>query len=165
MKVDRTSLNTPELQALTKFEDLLYVFFLCDLSKENPLRDIPYNKKAQEARLRAYGPDFKTLSPEVEVAIATYPQTEEQKDIFTYDKKMDQFNTLLKETEPKIQRNENENTGVVSFTTNIDIINHTLKDIINIIQAKASLVALYTTGSIPRHLRGGLSPLAKGKIK
>jgi hypothetical protein len=132
---------------------------------ENPLRDIPYFKKDTEARLRAYGNGTQLISPKVEAAIASYPTTEEQKDIYTYDKKMDQFNVLLKDTEPKIERNENDNTGVVSFTTNIDIINGTLKDIINIIQAKASLVALYTTGSIPKHLRGGLSPLTKGKIK
>ena len=165
MKVERSSLKTPELKALTKLEDLLYVYFFCVLSKDNPLRDIPYFKKDAEARLRAYGNKHQPLSPKVETAVAAYHTTEEEKDIYTYDKKMDQFNVLLKDTLPKIERNENDNTGVVSFTTNIDIINGTLKDIINIIQAKASLVALYTTGSMPKHLRGGLSPLTKGKIK
>lgn len=163
--MEKSSLKTPELKALTKLEDLFYVYFFCDLSKDNPLKDIPYFRKDAEARFRAYGNDSQPLSPKIEAAIATYPTTEEQKDIYTYDKKMDQFNVLLKDTLPKIERNENDNTGVVSFTTNIDIINGTLKDIINIIQAKASLVALYTMGSIPKHLRGGLSPLTKGKIK
>lgn len=127
--------------------------------------DLPYYNKKKEALLRSLEKIPKDWEKDIAQALADYPVAEEQKDINIYNKKMDEFNILLKDTIPKIERNTNENTGVVSFTTNIDIINGTLKDIINIIQAKASLVALYTTGSIPKHLRGGLSPLTKGKIK
>lgn len=127
--------------------------------------DLPYYDKEKEALLRSLKKIPKNWEEDIAQAILDYPVAEEQKDINIYNKKMDEFNILLKKTVPKIERNENDNTGVVSFTTNIDIINGTLKDIINIIQAKASLVALYTTGSIPKHLRGGLSPLTKGKIK
>jgi hypothetical protein len=117
--------------------------------------------------MRIYGEDGipEDWVEDIEKAIETYPRAEEELSIYTYNKKMDELGELLRETHPKIQKNENVNSGVISFTTNIDIINAILKDITNIIQAKASLLALYTTGRIPKHLRGGLSPLAEGKLK
>jgi hypothetical protein len=90
--------------------------------------------------------------------------TDEQKDIATYSKKMDQFRVMLQGMKPTIEKNIHEKTRVISYSTNMEIINSVLGDIVSLIQAKASMVALHTTGIIPKHLRGGLSPLAKGKI-
>lgn len=165
--IDKASLETKELKKLSSLQDLLYVFFLCDLSEENPLKDVAYNHKEHEARLCAYG-DTAYVSPDqelIDAAVKTYPISEQQKDIFTYNKKMDQFGVMLANTEPKILRNVNENTDVITFSTNVSIINGILKDVTKIIQAKASLVSMYIDGSVPNHLRGGLSPLTKGKIK
>lgn len=172
----KSSLKLPSLLKLYNRDKklgnqaLLYVFFACDLSKENPLRDLPFDIKVEDAELRVFGSKGipEDWLQDIHKAMKDYESkvvTDEEKDIYTYDKKMDQFNTLLKDTKPKIKKNVNINTDNVSFSTNIDIINGTLKDIINIIQAKASLVALYTTGSIPKYLRGGLSPLTQGKLK
>ena len=90
--------------------------------------------------------------------------TDEQKDIATYSKKMDQFRVMLHGMKPTIEKNVHEVTDMVSYSTNMDIINSVLKDIVSLIQAKSSMIALHTTGVIPKHLRGGLSPLTKGKI-
>jgi hypothetical protein len=58
-----------------------------------------------------------------------------------------------------------EITENISYSTNMEIINSVLGDIVSLIQAKSSMVALHTTGIVPKHLRGGLSPLAKGKVE
>jgi hypothetical protein len=90
--------------------------------------------------------------------------TDEQKDIATYSKKMDQFRVMLNGMKPTIEKNTHEQTGMISYSTNMEIINSVLRDIVSLIQAKSSMVALHTTGIIPKHLRGGLSKLATGEI-
>lgn len=174
MTASKNSITRPALKRLltkSKTEGtkaLIYVYLYKDESPDNPLRDLPYNEREQEARFRAFGSYSHVLdedwTPLIEAAVASYIPTEEEKDIYTYNKKIDELNHLLQHTYPKIYKNENLNSGVVSFATNIGIINMILKDIINIIQAKASLVAMYTLGTIPKHLRGGLSPLSKQSL-
>lgn len=164
---------TPEIQALIDKSKVLgpklviYIYLYKD-EDENPFKDLPYYQRESEARFRVFG-DYSYKIPEdwkalVEDAIETYPVTDTQKDIYTYNKKMDELDALLKDTKPKIYRNSNVNTNIVSFSTNISIINTILKDITNIIQAKASLIAMHIQGTIPKHLRGGLSPLAKKQL-
>ncbi len=177
--VDEDTIEISELQDILNKDSkigtnaLIYIFLYKDESVNNPLRDLPYNDREKESRKRMYGSssysfvselgqDWATL---IEKGVQAYPISEEQLDIYTYNKKIDELNELLEETEPKIRKNINVNTDVISFSTNISIINSILKDIINIIQAKASLVSLYMKGSIPKHLRGGLSPLSKQKLK
>jgi len=158
----------------------IFIYLLCDLSSENPLVDRPFDSKKADALTVAFGsyqdginfdaladgtPALKEL---VNAAITNYVQYEnadEQKDINTYNTKMDQFRNMLHDMEPVIIKNDNERTGMITFSTNIDIINSVLSDIVSLIQAKASMIALYTTGIIPKHLRGGLSQLSKGSIK
>jgi len=173
VKVDPKSLKTKELINLYNRDKkestkaLLYVYLAKDEESDNPFRNLSYKEREKEAEMRIYGEDGipEDWVEDIQRAMDTYPLTEEQISIYTYNKKMDELGELLRNTKPKIQKNEHATTGTVSFTTNIDIINAILKDITNIIQAKASLVALYTTGRIPKYLRGGLSPLATGKIK
>lgn len=179
MKVDRTSLKRPKLKNLLikdlkiGTKALIYIYLFKDEDQDNPLRDLPYDERETEARYRAFGSHTFSFNKElgkewstlISESVASYKLTEEEKDIYTYNKKIDELNVLLKTTEPKIYRNKNINTDIVSFATNISILNMILKDIINIIQAKASLVAMYTRGVVPKHLRGGLSPLAKQELK
>ena len=87
-----------------------------------------------------------------------------QKDVAAYDKKLDQFSEMLDKTHPTIERNKNSYDHI-SYSTNIDIINSVLRDVVSLIQAKASLIAMMVQGTVPKNLRGGLSPLIKGKIK
>ena len=171
--VDKDSLEDQAFVDLLEegLKYLLYVFFAKDLSDDNPLVDIPFDEKEDEARLRAFGSSTygipESVQPLVDKALVAYDRlvTEHQREMYTYEKKMDQFGFLLKKTTPRIEKNVHAQSGFVSFTTNIDIINAILKDITNIIQAKASLMSLHIQGSLPKHLRGKLSPLTKGKLK
>ena len=157
----------------------IFIFLLCDLSNGNPLVDRPFDSKKIDALIVAFsGPEnaanFKTsmesnvaLKDAINSAISAYVEyenTDEQRDINTYNTKMDQFRYMLKNMTPVIIKNENEKTGFKTFSTNIDIINSVLNDVVSLIQAKASMIALYTTGTVPKHLRGGLSQLSKGNI-
>jgi hypothetical protein len=172
-----------EIKTIVKDEEIydkigIFIFLLCDLSNDNPLVDRPYNTRREEALDVAFGSrlgDFKVLLDSsdglrdlINKCMDFYIKevnTDEQKDIATYSKKMDQFRVMLHGMKPTIERNTHETTQMISFSTNMEIINSVLGDIVSLIQAKASMVALHTTGIIPKHLRGGLSPLAKGKVE
>ena len=187
--VNQTSIVEPELKRLLhELEDVLkdpsifnrvciFIFLLCDLSNDNPLVDRPWNTRREEALSVAFGDDlteFITLKDSnekirdlinrsIEIYIKNV-NTDEQKDIATYSKKMDQFRVMLHEMKPVIAKNINEWNEKITYSTNMEIINSVLGDIVSLIQAKASMIALHTTGMIPKHLRGGLSPLAQGGI-
>ena len=177
--VDPESLGYKEFKDVLKKDNdignkiLLYVFLLCDLSYSNPLRDVVYLHRQEEAKLIAFdsptydiekelGADWNKLTVD---AIRCYNKnivTEDEKDIYAYDKKMDEFRFMLLETTPRIEKNEGIDS--ISYTTNIDIINNVLEDIVSLIQTKASIVSMIVQGTVPKHLRGGLSPLTAGKI-
>jgi hypothetical protein len=155
----------------------IFIFLLCDLSNDNPLVDRPYNTRREEALEVAFGSDlarFMALKDNNEVIRDTINKcieiyikdvnTDEQKDIATYSKKMDQFRVMLNGMKPAIEKNTNDRTNMISYSTNMEIINSVLRDIVSLIQAKSSMVALHTTGIIPKHLRGGLSQLTTGEI-
>lgn len=157
-------------------ECLLYVFLSCDLSWDNPILEIPFTNKDFEAKLLAFGDGTydieKKLGPKtrimVEEACAVYRKEivlDEQKDIAAYDRKMDQFLEMLKNTTPTIEKNTSGESGVVSYSTNIEIINGVLQDIVVMIQSKSSLIAMMVQGTVPKNLRGGLSPLTLGRFK
>lgn len=166
-----------DLQKVKKGDEcLLYVFLSCDLSWDNPILEIPFTDKEFEAKLLAFG-DGKydieqKLGPKtrvmVEEACAVYRKEivlDEQKDIAAYDRKMDQFLEMLKNTVPTIEKNTSGESGVVSYSTNIEIINGVLQDIVVMIQSKSSLIAMMVQGTVPKNLRGGLSPLTLGRFK
>ncbi len=185
LSVDPDSLTNPDIRYLWELDKskkkdkalkaILYVFFKEDLSNENPLSQIPYYERESDCRLRAFGdPDFEFYSlgdedwtEAIEMACSSYrlEVADTLKDIYTLDKKMDQLGKMLLKTKPKIIRNEHDTSGKVTYTTNIKIINDALNDIVSIISAKASLVSMHVHGVIPKELRGGLSPLSRGKIK
>lgn len=189
VEVDPESIVVPEFKRLLKeLETLInerslyirlciFIFLVCDLSNDNPLVDRPYNTKREEALDVAFGKDLdrfiklkdsnEKIRDTINKCIDIYLKdvnTDEQKDIATYSKKMDQFRIMLNGMKPKIEKNTHEQTAMVSYSTNMEIINSVLRDIVSLIQAKASMVALHTTGVIPKYLRGGLSPLAQGEL-
>jgi hypothetical protein len=188
--IDPNSIIEPELKKylddikkLLKDDDLfdklcIFIFLLCDLSNDNPLVDRPYNTRREEALDVAFQQDLQrftaikdanvVLRDNINKCIDIYLKnvnTDEQKDIATYSKKMDQFRVMLQGMRPVIEKNVHEITENISYSTNMEIINSVLGDIVSLIQAKSSMVALHTTGIVPKHLRGGLSPLAKGKVE
>jgi hypothetical protein len=178
--VDPDSLKYKEFKDLYKEDKekggkcLLFVFLLCDLSEDNPIRDIKYTERPSEARLLAFGNKSFDILKEygdrlyalTQKAITCYKSNivkDEEKDIETYNNKMDQFGEMLDSTDPEIIENVSE-LGLYSYTTNIDIINSVLKDIVTIINNKSQMISMMVKGTVPKTLRGGLSPLAKGKI-
>jgi hypothetical protein len=188
--IDPNSIIEPELKKylddikkLLKDDSLfdklcIFIFLLCDLSNDNPLVDRPYNTRREEALDVAFQQDLQrftaikdanvVLRDNINKCIDIYLKnvnTDEQKDIATYSKKMDQFRVMLQGMRPVIEKNVHEITENISYSTNMEIINSVLGDIVSLIQAKSSMVALHTTGIVPKHLRGGLSPLAKGKVE
>lgn len=186
LMIDTKSIDNKELLKLIEMDVskdksvalkcLLYIFFRFNLSEDNPLKDIAYNEKRSEALFRAFGDKFYDITKELgedmakQIAIASKAYADEyindfQRDILTYDKKMDQLREMLEKTKPKIVKNENEKTGGISYNSNTDIINKTLASIITIIHTKAQVMTRQFEGSVPKHLRGGLSPLSKGNIK
>lgn len=177
--VDPSSLEYKEFSDILKKDSeignkiLLYVYLLCDLSHNNPIRDVTYLHRQEEAKLIAFDSNVYDIERELGTewnkltidAIRCYNKnivTEDEKDIYAYDKKMDQFRFMLLETTPRIERNDTGDS--ISYTTNIDIINNVLEDIVSLIQTKASIVSMIVQGSVPKHLRGGISPLTSGKI-
>lgn len=187
--IDPASIVEPELKKLLhELQDVIkdtsifdrvciFIFLLCDLSNDNPLVDRPWNTRREEALSVAFGDGltkFVALKDSneqvrdlINKCIDVYLKnvnTDEQKDIATYSKKMDQFRVMLHDMKPVIAKNVNEFNEKITYSTNMDIINSVLGDIVSLIQAKASMIALHTTGMIPKHLRGGLSPLAQGGI-
>ena len=185
LSVDEDSLNTPELIHLwekdkSKAKDiglkaLLFVFFMEELSENNPLSQIPFYNKLRSSLYRAFGSENFNIEKELSAswlkaindARVSYRKNvpDTLKDIATFDRKMDELRIMLNETVPVIKKNTHDNSGKVSFSTNTAIINKALTSIIAIIQSKASLMAVHIQGTVPKHLRGGLSPLSKGKIK
>ena len=187
--IDPASIVEPELKRLLhELEDILqdpslhdrvciFIFLLCDLSNDNPLVDRPWNTRREEALSVAFGSDLDKftalkdsnekirdlINKSIEIYIKRI-NTDEQKDIATYSKKMDQFRVMLHDMKPVIAKNVNEFNEKITYSTNMEIINSVLSDIVSLIQAKASMIALHTTGQIPKHLRGGLSPLAQSRI-
>jgi hypothetical protein len=148
VQIDPASIVEPELKRLLNElkhvlnDDTLYdkvcifIFLLCDLSNDNPLVDRPYNTRREEALEIAFKEErdrFMALKDNNEIIRDTinkcieiyikYVNTDEQKDIATYSKKMDQFRVMLNGMKPAIEKNTNIRTNMISYSTNMDIIN------------------------------------------
>jgi hypothetical protein len=149
----------------------LYVFLLADRTDDNPMKDIPTDKRAALAKKIAFGSTKPQDSDENSIlavkAIKEYKEDhfdKTQSDVDLYDKKMFELMSLLTKTEPKILKNTHAVSGKISYTTNIDIITTILENVIKIIIDKATMVGLQKTGNSVTALRGGLSPNSKGKL-
>jgi len=88
---------------------LLYVFYCCDLTDNNPLRDVDYRLKEEQALSRAFpGRKKKFLKKEKEfldAAIDAYNffnETALERATLAYDKKIDEIRTLLENTKPEV---------------------------------------------------------------
>lgn len=116
---------------------LLYVFYCCDLTEDNPLKHIDYRVKEKEAFARSFqGTSKKKFNVAerklIDAAIETYNyfnETSAERAIIAIDKKIDEARTKLEDEEVEIIRNVNENTGVVSFTSNEGILSNLAKQI------------------------------------
>jgi uncharacterized protein YwqG len=116
---------------------LLYVFYCCDLTKDNPMRSIDFRMKEEQAFARSFHGTNKTKFTKKEEALINdaieaynyFNEDSAERAIIAIDKKIDEARTKLADEEVEIIRNVNENTGVVSFTSNEAILGNIAKQI------------------------------------
>jgi hypothetical protein len=105
---------------------LLYVFFCCDLSETNPLRDIDFRLKEQQAFLRAFQPLGKTSLDKQEVsltdaAIDAYNflnETALERATLAFDQKIDQIRTTLEGVTPSISEVTDGDGQITKYVSN-----------------------------------------------
>lgn len=126
---------------------LLYVFYCCDLSADNPMRDLDYRQKPEQAfntAFRALKKDKFSAQEEdlVNAAISAYNMFNEnaaERAVLAIDEKIDQIRTVLENTEPIIERNINAATGAVAFVSNEKILGNMVKQVDEFMKMKISI--------------------------
>ena len=116
---------------------LLYVFYCCDLSSDNPMKDIDFRRKPGQALSRAFkGTKTKKFTAKetkmVDAAIDIYNffnETSAERAILAMDRKIDEARTVLEEEEIEIVRNVKVADGTVTFASNETIIGNLAKRI------------------------------------
>ncbi len=151
---------------------LYFVFLLCDISTDNPLKDVNVNKREVEAKYRAYRDKEKEFSMKdrdlLEPAIKVYVElnmTAEERLLEAFDKKAIQLSKTLETTLPETVTNLDN--GVVSFVSNSKIITDALSKLSKIRTNREKIVAAIKKKAISQKIRGGLklSPLVRGLFK
>jgi hypothetical protein len=151
---------------------LYFVFLLCDIGRDNPLKDVESEKKEAEAKFRAYRDREKKFSLEeinlLEPAIKMYTElnmTAEERLLEAFDKKADQLSKILEATLPETVTNSQD--GVVSFVSNSKIITDALSKLSKIRTNREIVVSAIKKQAISQKVRGGLtlSPLVRGLLK
>ena len=91
---------------------LLYVFYCCDLTNNNPMKDVDYREKERQAMVRSLGPIKKTSLNNKEeklvgAAMDAYNYFNEdalERSAITQQKKIDEVSALLDSTKPFIEK-------------------------------------------------------------
>lgn len=187
-EIDPIVIKDTYLETIYKFKDIgpkLVMFIACvtDLSPDNPYSSLPRTSKVDIIFQRVFKTDktYNEHFTDEQKAIIDKGSKEYDKlfnialdkDLSTYDIKMDQLNTMLQTLYPVINKNIHDTTEKVSFSTNIDIINKVLQDIVNLIKAKMSITQNYSQEANIKVYRGKKkakkagtnSPLSEGLIK
>ncbi len=151
---------------------LYFIFLLCDISKDNPLKDVSVEKRETEAKFRAYRDrkkkfvkkDMDLLEPSIKLYIELN-MTAEERLLVAFDRKAIQLRDKLEITLPETV--PNEENGVVSFVSNSKIITDGLSKLSKIRTNREKIVAAIKKQAISQKIRGGLtlSPLVRGLLK
>jgi hypothetical protein len=151
---------------------LYFIFLLCDIGKDNPLKDVASEKREEEAKFRAYRNKEKNFSIDdmnlLEPAIKLYTElnmTAEERLLDAFDRKAKQLSRVLEDVIPEtITNSEN---GVVSFVSNSKIITDALSKLSKIRANREVIVSSIKKQAITQKVRGGLtlSPLVRGLLK
>ncbi len=148
-----------------------FIFLLCDLSEDNPLRDVHAEKKEEESLFRAYGdkkhkftPKERSLVSDAVDCYIKYTKTAEERILEAFDNKAEELRDVLDGTLPETV--ENEKDGVTTFVSNTEIITNGLKEIDSIKRLKINVIAAVRKEAMMQRVRGQvvLSPLSKGDI-
>lgn len=149
----------------------LYVFYMCDLTGDNPVRDDGDSKPAN-ALFRAFGNHDKIKLTQVDKALLVkamdtyikYNETAEERLLTTFDLKSVAIRETLNEKTPEAC--ENDIDGVVTFVSNSKIITSALTDLNDIKTKRELIVSSIRREALSSKVRGSrkLSPLSKGDI-
>ena len=159
-------------QLKDKASDLfLFIYYMCDLDDDNPIRDMQSDEKFKSALKYAYGSkkaaftkkEYALLKPAIE-AYLKYNRTAEERILITFDEKVDELITSLDDTEPEAITYYAKSG--VKFATNSGIINAALEEIAKIKEMKKRIMSAIINQSISTKIRGKLelSPLSRGMI-
>ena len=142
---------------------LLYVFYCCDLTEDNPMQNVDFRMKEEEAFKRAFqGTGKKRFTKKEEELVWSameaynfFNETSAERAILAIDKKIDEARTKLEEEEVEIIRNVNENTGVVSFASNENILGSIAKQIGELMTLKIQITNAAKKMENSGRVRGG----------
>lgn len=108
---------------------LVYVFYCCDLTEQNPLRDVDYRLKEEQALSRAFIVKNKKFTKQertlLDAALDAYNFLNEnalERATLSYDRKIDEIRTLLDTTTPEIHSVTDQAGDVISYVSNNTII-------------------------------------------
>jgi len=125
---------------------LLYVFYCCDLTPSNPMKDIDYRVKEAQAMSRAFRNVKKSFPAKervmVDAAIDAYNffnETSAERAILAMDKKIDEARTVLEETDIEIIKNIKATDGTISYASNETILGNLSKRIGDLMTLKIQI--------------------------
>jgi hypothetical protein len=140
---------------------LLYVFFCCDLTEDNFMRDLDYRLKPEQAMARAFSGTIKkfddTQKDLIDAAIDAYNffnETSAERAVLAIDKKIDEARTIMETTDIEIVRNQKDN-GEVSFASNETILFKLAENIGKLMTLKLSVAAAAKKMENSGRVRGG----------
>lgn len=151
---------------------LYFVFLLCDIGEDNPIRDVDVTKKESEAKFRAFRDSNRQFTANerdlLEPAVKLYTELNmsvEERLLVSFDRKAEELRKTLDDTTPETVTNE-EN-GVVAYVSNSKIITEALSKLSKIRMNREKIVSSIKKQSISLKVRGGLalSPLVRGLLK
>ena len=148
---------------------LRFIYLLCDITEECPLKDVPGSKRESEALFHVYkDKDYNFTKKERELVQAgvecyiKYNETAEERLLSEFDNKAEELRSKLEVTMPETI--ENCNKGVITFTSNSEIITRALKELDSVKKSKISVISAIKREAMSQRVRGAaqLSPNSKG---
>lgn len=150
---------------------LRFVYLLCDITEECPLKDVPVSKRETEALFHAYkDKHYKFTKKERELVSAAidtyikYNESAEERLLGEFDWKADELRNKLEETMPETETNVIN--GVTSFVSNSEIITKALKELDSVKKSKISVISAIKREALSQRVRGAasLSPNSRGLL-
>ncbi len=119
---------------------LLYIFYCCDLSNNNPMRDIDYRLKEEQAMNRALGPINKkkfTVKEKkmIDAGVDAYNFFNEnslERATMTYDQKIDEIRSLLDKVQPEVHAQHETHLCEACQATHMTDSSHTIEEVMEI---------------------------------
>lgn len=150
---------------------LRFIYLLCDITDECPLKDVPGPKREAEALFHAYkDKEYKFTKKEralVTAGIDTYVkynESAEERLLGEFDNKADELRSKLEETMPETL--ENYKNGVLTFVSNSEIITRALKELDVVKKSKINVISAIKREALTQRVRGAaaLSPNSRGLL-